>query len=97
MEGFGSLGIFLLMFIGLWALMVLPQRKLAKQREEMLNSLKSGDEVETVGHIFGTIDSVNDDKIVLKVGVNDSTKIMIHKQGVERRVDKDVAEDKEKK
>ena len=36
--------------------------------KEMLNALKPGDRVRTIGGIYGTISSIKDDVIVLSVG-----------------------------
>ena len=46
----------------------LPQRKQQKKVREMLNSLKPGDRVKTVGGIFGTVSQVKTDVVTLEVG-----------------------------
>ena len=47
-----------------------PQKKQQKQRSDMLNSLKEGSKVVTVGGIIGEITKIHDDKITLKVAEN---------------------------
>ena len=47
-----------------------PQKKQQKQRSDMLNSLKEGSKVVTIGGIIGEITKIHDDKITLKVAEN---------------------------
>ena len=49
-------------------LMIRPQRKKDKQVKEMLNNLKAGDRICTIGGIYGTITGIKDDTITLSVG-----------------------------
>jgi preprotein translocase subunit YajC len=46
--------------------MIRPQRRRQKQQQEMMQSLQKGDEVVTAGGIFGRIDSLRDDSVVIK-------------------------------
>lgn len=68
---FGTYGNFIIMavlFVGLILLMILPQRKREKQIKEMLDSLKRGDRVRTIGGIYGTVEKVEDDVVTISVG-----------------------------
>ena len=47
-----------------------PQKKQQNQRNDMLNSLKEGTKVVTIGGIIGEITKIHDDKITLKVAEN---------------------------
>ena len=58
----------MLAIVILLVVMIIPQRRRDKQVKEMLNALKPGDRVRTIGGIYGTISSVKDDVIVLTVG-----------------------------
>ena len=49
-------------------MLIRPQRKKDKQVKEMLNNLKHGDRVTTIGGIYGTITAIKDDTITLAVG-----------------------------
>ena len=67
---FGQYGmiIFLVVIFALfYFVMIRPQRKKQKQQQEMVQALQKGDKVITAGGIFGTIDSVRDDSVVIKV------------------------------
>lgn len=95
-AGGGSLELLIILgvFILFMFLMSIPQSKAAKKRQAMLDAIKAGDEVETVGRIFGTVDSIVDDCIILKIGYSDSTKIKIHREGIARVIEKEVKSDK---
>ena len=68
--GFGSLGglpLLVLFFVAMYFLMILPNQRKQKKWQEMLGQLKSGDKVTTNGGIRGTVLSVKDDAVVLRV------------------------------
>jgi preprotein translocase subunit YajC len=54
-------------FLVFWVILILPQRKQQKKRDEMLNALKKGDKVVTIGGIHGEITQINGDDILLRV------------------------------
>ena len=57
-----------LVFIGaMYFLLIAPNQKKQKKWQEMLGQLKSGDRVTTNGGIRGTIVSVKDDVVLLRV------------------------------
>ena len=68
--GMGSwtLIIMLVLMIGLFFVMSIPQRKREKKVKEMLSALKAGDRVRTIGGIYGTVTSVKDDVVTVSVG-----------------------------
>jgi preprotein translocase subunit YajC len=63
----GSLALPILFFVVLYFLMIAPNQKKQKKWQEMLGQLKSGDRVTTNGGIRGTVLSVKDDVVVLRV------------------------------
>ena len=56
-----------LLFAMMYFLMIRPQRKRQKEHQDLMGDLKRGDRVVTAGGIYGEIDSVRDDSIILKV------------------------------
>ena len=58
----------ILIFGVFWFMLIRPQRKKDKQVKEMLNNLKAGDRICTIGGIYGTITGIKDDTITLSVG-----------------------------
>ena len=65
-----------LIFVVFWFLMIRPQRKKDKQVKEMLNNLKAGDRICTIGGIYGTITGIQDDTVRLSVG-RDNTQMVV--------------------
>jgi preprotein translocase subunit YajC len=61
---------FLLMILIFYFLLIRPQQKQLKERQKMLDSLKVGDKILSVGGIIGTISSINDDKIEVEIAKN---------------------------
>ena len=57
-----------LMVLIFYFMLIRPQRKKDKKVKEMLNNLKPGDLVTTIGGIFGTIVSIREDRITLAIG-----------------------------
>ena len=60
--------IFLALMIGVFYFLIIrPQRKRAKQQQELAESLEIGHEVRTVGGIHGRVVSLAEDSVVLRV------------------------------
>ena len=57
-----------LMGLVFYFMLIRPQRKKDKKVKEMLDNLKHGDRVTTIGGIYGTIQAIKDDTITLAVG-----------------------------
>lgn len=58
--------IIVLMFVLMYFMMYRPQKKQQQERQKMLNQIKVGDPVITIGGLHGVIDSMNDaDKTVV--------------------------------
>lgn len=57
-------GIMLLLIL----ITVIPQRKQRKKVQEMLDGMKPGDQVRTIGGFFGYIESIDGDVVILKAG-----------------------------
>ncbi|WP_027085306.1 preprotein translocase subunit YajC [Cohnella panacarvi] len=71
---------FVLMFAIFYFLLIRPQQKKQRNRGAMLNALKKGDKVVTIGGMHGTISEITDDSIVLKV--NDVTKLTFDRSAI---------------
>ena len=66
----------ILIFVVFWFMLIRPQRKKDKQVKEMLNNLKAGDRVCTIGGIYGTITGIKDDTVTLSVGRDNLTMVV---------------------
>jgi preprotein translocase subunit YajC len=58
---------YLLILPLLYLMFFRPQQKKQKQWQQMLNSIKSGDRITTTGGIRGTIVSMKEDSMVIRV------------------------------
>ncbi len=70
-----------LIFVVFYFMLIRPQRKKDKQVKEMLNNLKAGDRVCTIGGIYGTITAIKDDSVTLSVG-RDNLSMVIARWGI---------------
>ena len=59
-----------LVFLIFYFLIIRPQNKRQKDTKQMLEALRKGDRVVTIGGIRGSIQSLKDDAVVLKVDAN---------------------------
>ncbi len=81
----------ILLFIPLlYLLMIRPQQKKQKQWQQMLRSIKSGDRITTAGGIRGTILSIKDDSIVIRVPP-DNLKLEVAKSAIASVTQEDAA------
>ena len=79
--GFGGFLIPLgLMFGIMYFLVILPQQRQRKKVQEMLSAVKNGDKVITTSGIYGTINGMDGDTIILKIA--DQVKIRISRAAI---------------
>ncbi len=72
----GSWPLMILMVAVLYFFMFRPQQKKQKDQKKMVEQLKKGDEVVTIGGIHGKIYSVEDETVVLEVDKNAKMKVL---------------------
>jgi preprotein translocase subunit YajC len=80
MEQIISFAPFIVIIAIFYFLIIRPQNKKQKETQRMLSDLKKGDKVITVGGVHGTIASVRDGSVVLKV--DDNVKIEFTRSAV---------------
>lgn len=82
-----------IMFVAIIAifyfLIIRPQKKRDKETKAMLDAMKKGDKIITIGGIHGTVVAVKDQSVVVKV--DDNTRIEFTKSAVSTVVNKDAA------
>ncbi|MGI5076382.1 preprotein translocase subunit YajC [Treponema maltophilum] len=79
----GILGMVLpiaLIFVIFYVFIIRPQNKKQKETQKMIDALKKGDKVVTIGGIHGVISSVKDQTIIVKV--DDDAKIEFTRSAV---------------
>ena len=63
-----SMSPILIMVLVMYFLMIRPEQKRKKKEKAMLDALKRGDRICTIGGIYGTIVDIKEDTITLSVG-----------------------------
>ena len=58
----------ILIFVVFYFVLISPQRKKDKEAKAMLDNLKVGDRICTIGGIYGTIVKIKDDVLTVEVG-----------------------------
>ncbi|WP_197673944.1 preprotein translocase subunit YajC [Micromonospora narathiwatensis] len=56
-----------LLFGVMYFMMIRPQQKRRREAEQMQNTLAPGDEVVTIGGLYGTVTGVDDETVLLEV------------------------------
>jgi len=69
-----------------YLLLIRPQRKKEKQVQEMRNNIKEGDEILTIGGIYGKVLNVKDDTLTIEVGA-DKTRLKIAKWAIGKKIE----------
>lgn len=77
----------LALIIGIfWLIIIRPQQKRDKETQKMRSSINEGDEIITIGGIYGKVLSQKEDVITLEVGA-DKVKIKIARWAVGKVVE----------
>ena len=71
----------ILIFVVFYFLLIRPQRKKDKEAKTMLDNLKVGDRICTIGGIYATIVRIKDDVLTVEVG-DQKTQMMIARWAV---------------
>ena len=79
-----QIGFIVLLFGGMYFLLIAPQRKKQKEHDKMVKELKAGDEVMTAAGIYGKVTSVKEDRIV--VSIADNTKVEMNPSFVQQKI-----------
>ncbi len=85
LGGLGGMIPIVLMIIIFYFLLIRPQQKKEKERKQMINEIKEGDKVLTVGGIYGIVSGIKDDNtIILKIANN--TKVEFARSSIQNKV-----------
>ena len=71
-----------LMFAIMYFMVIMPQQRQRKKMQAMLAELKAGDKVITSGGIYGTVNGIDGDSIILKISSEPQVKIRIARAGI---------------
>jgi preprotein translocase subunit YajC len=78
----------------LWALLIRPQRSRQRQQQELLTSIEPGDEILTVGGMYGIVQEIDEEDDLI-VEVADAVHVRIARRAVAGVVKPDADEDEE--
>jgi preprotein translocase subunit YajC len=85
-PGGGGFGGFLiplgLMFAIMYFLVIMPQQRQRKKMQAMLAELKAGDKIITSGGIYGTINGIDGDSVILKISGEPQVKIRVARAAI---------------
>ena len=76
-----------LIFVIFYFLLIRPQQKKAKEFKAMLERVKKGDKIMTAGGIYGVIESVGTNTVVVKIAEN--TKVKLNKNSISNLVNQE--------
>jgi preprotein translocase subunit YajC len=88
LQGTGGLGaalgsplVMMVVVMGIfYVMLILPQQRQRKKLQAMLGALKAGDKVITNGGIYGTINGIDGDTVILKIA--DQVKIRVARSAI---------------
>jgi len=81
------------MIVGLYFIMIRPQRNRQRQQQAMQSSLEVGDEVMISGGIFGVLTEIDDETGTARVEISPGTQVRLLRQGILQRVTEPPADD----
>lgn len=74
------------MILFMWLFIFRPQRKEEKRKREMLGATKRGDEVETIGGLRGTVESVGEQTMDVRLGKDPGVVVTFTRVAVHRNL-----------
>lgn len=77
---------FILIIVVMYLLMIRPQAKKQKEKKKMLQELKPGDDILTIGGVYGKIEGIREKEGILIVKVAKDVKITIARSAVADKV-----------
>ena len=73
-----------LIFVIFYFLLILPQQKKQKKQQAMINALKPGDEIVTLGGLFGKITDVKAETFTIEIA--NGVKVKVSRAAVSHKV-----------
>lgn len=77
---------YIIVILAFYFLLIRPQKKKEKATQEMRQGVKEGDEIVTIGGIYGRVLSTKEDTLVIEVGA-DKVKLKIARWSVGKVVE----------
>lgn len=87
MQQYSSLILPAAVLVAFYFLLIRPQQQQAKKQQEMLGMLRPGVEIMTIGGIYATVVSVDEDRV--RVAVADGSELEIAKRAVNAVIERE--------
>ena len=81
----------ILILVLMWALMIRPQQRRAREHQSVVASMRVGDEVMTSAGIFGTVSALDDETVSVEIAPGVVVRVL--KAAIVRRLTEDTYED----
>src|SRR4029077_14962251 len=86
----GPLLVLILLFVVMYAAMIRPQQKRAREHQALVAAVQVGDEVMTTAGIFGTVTAVDGD--VISIEISSGVVMRVARAAIGRRISDDLEE-----
>ena len=86
--------ILVLAMIAFWIFVSGGKRKEERKRQDMLNQLKKGDRIQTIGGILGTVIEARDSEVLVKVDESSNTKLKFSRSAIHKVLEEEKTESK---
>jgi preprotein translocase subunit YajC len=80
----GSLFFIVALLVLMWFLLIQPQRRRQQQQRRLMAELAVGDEVMTMGGLYGRVKALRDDDLTLEIAPN--TDVRVSRNAIAARV-----------
>jgi preprotein translocase subunit YajC len=93
-QFFNTFGFLILIMVIFYFLVIRSKQKTERTRQQMLGSLKKGDEVQTIGGVLGKVIEARDDRVLVKVDESSNTKMWFTRGAIHRVISEEKSETK---
>lgn len=94
--GLISFAPFILIIVIFYFLIIRPQQKKEKERKRMINELRVGDKVVTIGGMHGVITGIKENEDIVTVKISDNAKADFVRSAIQNKVLPPSANDRKK-
>ena len=77
-----SIAMLVLLFVLMYFMMIRPQQKETKRKNQMLAEMRVGDTVLTTSGFYGTLIDMQDDTVIVEFGSNKNCRIPMRKDAI---------------
>lgn len=76
---------FILLIVFFYFFLIRPQTQQQKKRKELLQSVKEGDKIRTIGGFYGTVEKIREEDLTVRIA--DNVRVRLARFAVESIVD----------